>query len=115
MIYNTKNIVDVIKKIAQRQYSKEQLEKLGFENEFIFYKGLGCKSCGFTGYKGRIGLYEVMELSDEIKKAILEGANSDDIEDAAINAGMSTMLESGIEKALSGITSLEEIIRVIKT
>ncbi len=114
MIYNTKNIVDVIKKIAQRQYSEEELAKLEFENEFMFYKGLGCKSCGFTGYKGRVGLYEVMELNDEIKKVILEGANSDDIENVAVNGGMGTMLENGIEKALSGITSLEEIIRVIK-
>jgi type II secretory ATPase GspE/PulE/Tfp pilus assembly ATPase PilB-like protein len=90
------------------------LAKLEFENEFMFYKGLGCKSCGFTGYKGRVGLYEVMELNDEIKKVILEGANSDDIENVAVNGGMGTMLENGIEKALSGITSLEEIIRVIK-
>jgi len=115
LIYNTKNIVDIIKKIALKNYSEDELKKLDFENEFMFYKGLGCKSCSFTGYKGRIGLYEIMELNDEIKKVILQGDSADAIEEIAVNTGMSTMLENGIEKALSGITSLEEIIRVIKT
>ena len=115
LIYKDKNIVDIIKKIGAKHYPEEELKKMEFENEFIFYKGMGCKSCGFTGYKGRIGIFEIMELSDEIKSVILSGRSSDEIEDVAIKNGMITMLENGIEKALSGITSLEEIIRVIKS
>ena len=115
LIYNTKNIVDIIKKIGSKFYSPEEIEQLGFNDEFIFYKGTGCKACGHTGYKGRLGLYEVMEMNDDIKRAVLEGRSADEIEDIAIQHGMTTMLENGVEKALSGETSLEEVIRVIKT
>lgn len=115
LIYNTKNIVEIIRKIAAKCYPPEEIEALNFKNEFIFYKGAGCKMCGFTGYKGRIGIYEVMELDEELKKIILRGGSADEIEDAAEKGGMPIMLENGIEKALSGVTSLEEIIRVIKT
>ncbi|MBN1258889.1 type II/IV secretion system protein [Candidatus Peregrinibacteria bacterium] len=115
LIYNTKNIVEIIRKIATKYCPPEEIEALNFKNEFIFYKSTGCKMCGFTGYKGRIGIYEVMELDEELKKIILRGGSADEIEDIAEKSGMPTMLESGIEKALSGITSLEEIIRVIKT
>jgi type IV pilus assembly protein PilB len=115
LIYKEKNIVDIIKKIALKSYSEDEIKQLEFENKFIFYKGTGCKSCGFTGYKGRIGIFEVLELNDEIKNVILESGNADKIEDAAVANGMTIMLENGIEKALSGITSLEEIIRVIKS
>jgi len=115
LIYKEKNIVDLIERIAKRNLSEEDMKKLNFENKYIFYKGMGCKYCGFTGYKGRIGIYEVMELNDELKKAVIEQKTSDEIEDIAIATGMTIMLENGIEKALSGITSLEEIIRVIKS
>ncbi len=115
LIYNTKSMVEIVNKIALKHYSAEEVEQLDFNNEFIFYKGMGCKACGHTGYKGRIGLYEVLEMNEGIKKIILKGGSSDDIEEEAIKNGMVTMLENGIEKALSGVTSLEEIIRVIKT
>jgi len=115
MVYNSKNIVDLVKKIALKYYSEDEINQLKYNDEFIFYKGMGCKSCGNTGYKGRIGIYETLEMTDDIKKIILEGGSSDDIEAAAIKEGMTTMLENGIEKALSGVTSLEEVIRVIKS
>ncbi len=115
LIYNTKNIVDIIRRIAAKYYPPEEIAALNFKNEFIFYKSAGCKMCGFTGYKGRIGIYEVMELDEELKKIILKSGNADEIENAAEKGGMPIMLENGIEKALSGVTSLEEIIRVIKT
>ncbi len=115
LIYEEKNIADIINNIALKDYSKDEIKKLNFKNDFVFYKGTGCKSCGYTGYKGRIGLYEVMEMNDDIKEIILKGGSSDEIEKIAIKNGMVTMLDDGIEKALSGQTSLEEIIRVIKT
>ncbi len=115
LVYNTKNLVEIVKKIASKHYSPEEIEQLEFKDEFVFYKGQGCPACGHTGYKGRIGLYEVLEMTEDIKKAILQEGSADEIEDAAIRNGMTTMLENGIEKALSGITSLEEVIRVIKT
>ncbi len=115
LVYNTKNISELIKKIAAKHYSPEEIDQMEFKDEFVFYKGMGCKLCGHTGYKGRIGLYEVLEMSDDIKKIILEGGTADTIEEMAVQNGMTTMLENGIEKALSGVTSLEEVIRVIKT
>lgn len=114
-IYREKNIPSIVKQIMKVNFTEEDLSKLNINDEFIFYKANGCKACGFTGYKGRIGIYEVLETSDPIKMAIIEGQSSDGIEKVAIQNGMSTMLENGIKKALSGITSLEEIIRVIKS
>ena len=114
MIYQGGDIPGLIKKITAREYSEEEIAELNFENEYVFYRSKGCKRCGFTGYKGRVGIYEVMELDDDIKMTILKGESSDAIEDVAVKNGMTTMLESGIEKAISGVTSLEEIIRVIK-
>jgi type IV pilus assembly protein PilB len=114
LIYNSKNITEIIHRIGLKTYNAEELEKLGFKDEFVFYKGLGCRACGYTGYKGRIGLFEVLEMNDDIKIAMLKGASSDEIEDIAVKNGMTLMLEDGIRKALSGLTSLEEVIRVIK-
>ncbi len=115
LIYKEKNILTIINRIMSKYYTTDEINELGLRGQYTFYKGMGCKSCGFTGYKGRIGIYEVMELDDEIKTAVLAGKSSDEIEDIAVKNGMNTMLENGIEKALSGITSLEEIIRVIKS
>jgi type IV pilus assembly protein PilB len=115
LVYKEKNILTIISKIMSKYYTEDEINELGLKDQYIFYKGMGCKSCGFTGYKGRIGIYEVMELDDEIKTAVLAGKSSDELEDIAVKNGMNTMLENGIEKTLSGITSLEEIIRVIKS
>ncbi len=76
------------------------------------YKGKGCKACGGTGYLGRIGIYEVLVITDAIAKLILESATSNKIEEAAISAGMVTMKQDGYLKALEGITTLEEVLRV---
>lgn len=77
------------------------------------YKGRGCKVCNNTGYKDRLGIYEVLEMRDNIKELIMKRASSDELTDQAVKNGMTTMLEDGIEKALNGTTTLEEIIRVI--
>jgi type IV pilus assembly protein PilB len=115
LIYKERNMLSIINKIISKYYTEDEINEFGLRDQYVFYKGSGCKSCGFTGYKGRIGIYEVMELDDELKTAVLAGKSSDELEDIAIKNGMTTMLENGIEKALSGITSLEEIIRVIKS
>lgn len=114
-IYNSANMVELVNKVVAKRFTPEEKEKLEFKDEFTFYKGQGCIACGHTGYKGRLGLYEVLEMDDEIKKAVINGASADELENIAVKNGMTTMLENGIEKALSGETSLEEVIRVIKT
>lgn len=115
LIFQEKNIPSIVDKIMKGNFNEEELKALNLEDEFIFYKANGCKACGFTGYKGRIGIYEVLETSAPLKKAIIEGLSSDEIEKIAEENGMTTMIENGIKKALSGITSLAEVIRVIKS
>jgi type II secretory ATPase GspE/PulE/Tfp pilus assembly ATPase PilB-like protein len=76
------------------------------------YKGKGCKVCGETGYHGRIGVFEILEMTEEIKQLIVKRATSDEILTLAKKQGMTTMLEDGIEKVLNGDTSIEEVLRV---
>lgn len=81
--------------------------------QLIFYKGAGCDKCGQIGYKGRIGLYETIEMIPEIRKIIQEEKITDyEIEQIAIKNGMVTMMQDGILKALAGETALEEVFRV---
>ncbi|MDP3261171.1 MAG: type IV-A pilus assembly ATPase PilB [Thermodesulfovibrionales bacterium] len=91
------------------------LVKLGFSeeeaNSVKCYRGRGCPACGNTGYRGRIGIYEVMPMKDELKELTLEGASSDEIRQAAVKLGMETLRMSGLAKIKDGITSVEEIAR----
>jgi len=104
------------------QATKEELKKKGvpeFLIERIFrnkkfirlYRGRGCNSCVNTGYFGRVGIFEALEMSDNIQKLIIRKATADEIQDQAVKEGMTTMLEDGAEKALRGITTIEEVIR----
>lgn len=75
------------------------------------YRGVGCKVCSMTGYLGRVGIFEVLEVDEEIKRLITERASSVGIITVAREHGMTTMLEDGIAKVVTGITTLEEVIR----
>ncbi len=76
------------------------------------FKGKGCPNCANTGYLGRIGIYEVLTMSEQITKLVLEHASSGTIEQAAIASGMVTMKQDGYLKVLEGITTMEEVLRV---
>jgi len=78
------------------------------------YHGKGCKACVNTGYSGRIGIFEVMKIEESIRKVIMEKANADQIQAKAVENGMTIMLEDGINKAIAGITTIEEVIRTTK-
>jgi type IV pilus assembly protein PilB len=75
------------------------------------YKGAGCEKCNQSGYKGRAGLYEVMEINDEIRELILVGASALELKKKAIETGMITLRRSGLIKIRDGVTTLEEVIR----
>jgi type II secretory ATPase GspE/PulE/Tfp pilus assembly ATPase PilB-like protein len=79
-----------------------------------FFMGKGCKACVNTGYRGRVGIYEVLEVRGEIRDLIVSKASSDAIRTAAIRLGMTTMLEDGFAKAGAGMTSVAEVLRVIQ-
>jgi type IV pilus assembly protein PilB len=74
-------------------------------------KGAGCPSCGTKGYKGRVGLYEVLEISDELRELILVGASALEIKKKAMEQGMITLRRSGLIKVAAGLTTLDEVIR----
>src|SRR5690242_7145849 len=93
----------------------EAMIEVGFSAEeaktIKTYKGKGCSTCNNTGYKGRIGLYEVMEITDEIRELILIGASALELRKKAIDDGMITLRESGLCKIRLGVTSPEEVVR----
>ncbi|MBI4363555.1 MAG: type II/IV secretion system protein [Candidatus Doudnabacteria bacterium] len=80
--------------------------------ELKFYHSVGCQACRGLGYKGRIGVYELFTINDEIEKLILKGATHTEVKASAIASGMITMAQDGILKALAGITDVEEVFRV---
>ena len=75
------------------------------------YRGRGCKVCNNTGYKGRIGLYEVMEITEELRELIIIGASAMELRRKAIELGMITLRESGLYKLREGITTIEEVVK----
>lgn len=87
-----------------------------FDNktEIRVYKGAGCKICHNTGFSGRIGIFEVLEITKTIKKLITEKVDSDVIAKQAVDEGMTTMLDDGLDKVIKGITTIEEVLRVTK-
>ncbi|MBA3766690.1 MAG: Flp pilus assembly complex ATPase component TadA, partial [Acidobacteria bacterium] len=99
----------------EHQLPPEALLEVGFSpdeaRDLKTYKGRGCQSCNGTGYKGRVGLYEVMEVTDEIRELILIGASALELRKRAIEDGMITLRESGLRKIRAGITTLEEVVR----
>jgi type IV pilus assembly protein PilB len=93
----------------------EALVEIGFSAEeaktLKTYKGRGCPTCNDTGYKGRIGLYEVMEITDEIRELILIGASALELRKKSIEDGMISLRESGLQKIRNGVTTIEEVLR----
>ena len=75
------------------------------------FRGHGCERCSNTGYKGRVGLYEVMEVTDDVREMILSGASSIELRNKAIEGGMMTLRGSGLEKIRNGLTTMDEVVR----
>jgi len=81
--------------------------------DVTLYRAKGCRKCHNTGYKGRIGIYELMLMSNEIRDACLERKSSEEIERIAISQEMETLREDGFKKVKQGVTSIEEVLRVV--
>ena len=100
------------------QPSEAELKYAGFQERDInkikeLFRPAGCSRCGKTGYRGRLGLYEIMPISEEIEMLTAERKSSEDIKKVAIEQGMVTLRDDGLEKVRAGMTSLEEIFRVV--
>ena len=93
----------------------QALADIGFTPEetmsMKLFKGRGCSNCNNTGYRGRIGLYEVMDISDDIRELILSGASSIELKRRAIEEGMISLRGSGLKKLRDGVTTVEEVVR----
>ena len=82
--------------------------------EITLFRGKGCEECGDSGYKGRMGIYEVLEMSEKITSMTIENRSAGEIENVAIEEGMITVIRDGMIKAVEGLTSVEEVLRVAR-
>lgn len=103
-----KSVVKVLERVGAITPGKQSLESL------LFYRGQGCKECNHEGYKGRIGIYEVLEMTPEMAKLIVQKAPAEELKKVAASQDMITIMEDGFIKAKNGITTLEEVLRVTK-
>ncbi|MEK6646651.1 MAG: type IV-A pilus assembly ATPase PilB [Candidatus Firestonebacteria bacterium] len=98
------------------EVSPEVIRELGVipqgEEKFILYRGMGCDRCSKTGYKGRLSLYEVMPMTDNLRAVVLKRAPGTEIKKVARKDGMVTLREAGIKKVFAGVTTIEELLRV---
>jgi len=92
--------------LEQMAYEKEMGEK---RSDFIYASG--CKTCGYTGFLRRTGIYEILAMSDNIRRMIVKGANPGDLREQALKEGMVTMINDGMRKVQQGITTPSEILR----
>lgn len=103
--------LELVKKIIALMPEEKRLETE--KKNLVFYKGGGCESCHGIGYKGRVGIYEILVITKQIEEMILQGQVSENIiEKSAVDSGMVTMVQDGILKSLEGVTSVEEVFRV---
>ena len=98
----------------QKKADAEELEllQLGPDEDVTIYEPCGCPRCDGTGFKGRIGVYEIMEVTQPLKTIIAKGGNAEDIKNKALEEGMSTLRMSATKYVLEGITSVQEMMRV---
>ncbi len=100
----------------ERPVTEDEIRLLGsstaLSKKNTVFDPQGCSSCGNTGYSGRIGIYELITITADIKPLILQRCSSDEIKNAAIKNGMHTLIQNGVKKILNGTTSVEEILRV---
>lgn len=94
-------------KLLEKEFGK------GVEKQ-DFYRGKGCPECGGKGYRGRVGIYEVIEVDSEIRNLIIKKVPSEEIMKAALKAGSKTMLSDGLDKIAAGVTAVEEVLRAVR-
>ena len=98
---------------ADPELSKKRSGAKTFE-DIVFYKQTGCEQCGGEGYKGRLGVYEVLPMDDEVRKLVTQSGTTETIDRAAKQNGMISMIQDGFIKAAQGLTTIEEVLRVTK-
>jgi len=105
---NFRSILETLEKIGTIASAKQSLDTL------LFYRGRGCKQCNMEGYKGRMGIYEIMEITPKISELIINNAPTELLQKTATEEGMLRMIQDGFIKAKTGVTTIEEVLRVTK-
>jgi type II secretory ATPase GspE/PulE/Tfp pilus assembly ATPase PilB-like protein len=90
----------------------ENIRRLALDPQHTYIRGRGCEYCTKTGYRGRIGIYECLEMTSELRRMVLTGKHASEIQHAAVKAGLVTLRMDASEKVLAGITTVEEVLRV---
>jgi type IV pilus assembly protein PilB len=108
--YDMDKIMETLK---NGEFTKDKMKSKKSWSDLKFYKPIGCEQCN-EGYKGRSGIFEVLELDDELKRMVSKRLSAEEINSKALEKGMISMIEDGFIKAIQGITSLEEILRVTR-
>jgi len=103
-----------LKKSLPVDVIKRHYVTTGEKKEVRLYKGQGCKICHFTGFSGRIGIFEVIDVTTRIRELITQKASADEIKKQAIAEGMTTMLDDGLQKVAKGMTTIAEVLRITK-
>src|SRR5690606_3026294 len=113
-------LVRVICSKCKQPYAPPQreIDAAGFPPELLegatFMKGRGCSHCGNSGYRGRLGVFELMTMTSEIRELTFQGASTQDIRKSAIKKGMTTLYDDALLKVARGVTTIEEVFRVAK-
>lgn len=105
-------VIEDIKKVLGNLFDGHMRQKNSQDSKVTLFKGRGCSECGDTGYSGRLGVFEVMVVSEPVSKLIMERAPALEIEKQALLEGMILMKQDGYLKALEGLTTIEEVLRV---
>ena len=105
-------ICPVCKEVDPAPATREELKILGKSDAITLYRGRGCENCVTTGYRGRSGLFELLTMTDELRKLVLKSADAGQLRETARREGMITLLEDGVEKIRTGVTTLSEVFRV---
>ncbi len=106
--------VNILKRTLPEELISHLIKGQEDAKEIRVYRGKGCKECGFTGYRGRQGIFEVLEIKEKIRELIMQDSNADEIEKQAIKNGMTKMIQDGARKIIKGATTIEEVMRVIQ-
>lgn len=110
----TEEQIEMIEKVVKDipEFDFQELLRQN-NNELVLYKGKGCPKCGDSGYRGRIGIFEVFSVDEDILELISENSAAQDIQNMVVKKGMTTMVQDGFLKVLEGVTTMEEVLRVV--
>ncbi len=108
-------LIEDMKKVLGPLYDSVRYTQGTAEKDLVLYRGKHCAQCGDTGYSGRIGIFEVLPVSERVGRLILERAPASRIEEQAVSEGMILMKQDGYLKAIEGMTTIEEVLRVAET